>query len=287
MTARTLACWGTRGSVPVPGPATVRYGGDTACLVLEAAGEPPLLLDAGTGLRAYGASLDPQAAFDATLLLSHTHWDHIQGLPFFAPLWRAGTRLRILGPRPAHGSLADTLAQQMAPDVFPVPFTRFAAEVRVVELADQETVEVSGVTVRPLRLHHPGVAFGYRLAPRDSGREVAYLTDNELAPAEPAFGRAWREGLVGALRGVHTLVHDAAYDTATAESRRGWGHSTPDEAIGLARDAGCARLVLFHHEPSRDDAALDRLLDDARAHARAVAPGLEVLAAADGLRITL
>lgn len=284
MTA-TLTFWGTRGSVPVSGTETAHYGGNTPCLVLESPGLPPIILDAGTGLRAYGATLN-NGGFSGVLLLSHTHWDHIQGLPFFAPLWRSGSRLAILGPRPEHRGLAETLARQMDPDVFPVPFERFAGEVSVTEIT--ETSFALGDTgVLALRLHHPGVAFGYRLSPAGGGREVAYLTDNELRLGSEPFAGSWRRELVGALSGVHTLVHDAAYDEATAATRRGWGHSTPEEAVALAADVGCRRLVLFHHEPGSDDLTVNRMLSGARALARTLAPDLEVMAAADGSRLSL
>lgn len=284
MTA-TLTFWGTRGSVPVAGPDTVHYGGNTPCLVLESPGLPPIILDAGTGLRAYGATIN-NGDFAGVLLLSHTHWDHIQGLPFFGPLWRPGSRLAILGPRPAHHGLAETLARQMAPDVFPVPFERFAGEVSVTEIT--ETSFALGDTgVRAIRMHHPGVAFGYRLTPAGGGREVAYLTDNELHLGGEPFAAPWRRELVTALHGVHTLVHDAAYDQATAAVRRGWGHSTPEEAVTLALDAGARRLVLFHHEPGSDDATVDRMLHEAKVFAHKRAPDLEVMAAADGSRLSL
>ncbi len=284
MTA-TLTFWGTRGSIPVSGPDTVHYGGNTPCLVLESPRLPPIILDAGTGLRAYGATV-MDGDFAGVLLLSHTHWDHIQGLPFFGPLWRPGSRLAILGPRPAHSGLAETLARQMAVDVFPVPFERFAGEVSVTEITEA-SFALGDTAVRAFRLHHPGVAFGYRLTPAGGGREVAYLTDNELRLSGEPFAATWRRELVTALQGVHTLVHDAAYDEATAAARRGWGHSTPKEAVELAADAGARRLVLFHHEPGSDDTTVDRMLHEARTFAQQRAPDLEVLAAADGSRLSL
>ncbi len=281
----TLTFWGTRGSIPVSGADTRRYGGNTPCLVLEQPDLPAIILDAGTGLRAYGATLGNTAAA-AVLLLSHTHWDHIQGLPFFGPLWRPGSRLAILGPQPAHRGLAETLARQMDPDVFPVPFERFAGEVSVTEITET-SFAIGDTSARSLRLHHPGRAFGYRLTPAGGGREVAYLTDNELTLAGEPYGERWRQDLVAALHGTHTLVHDAAYDDVTAAGRRGWGHSTPGQAVALAADARCRRLVLFHHEPGNDDAVIDRMLNDAKALAQRAVPDLEVIAAADGLRLTL
>ena len=282
--AATLTFWGTRGSLPVSGPSTARTGGNTSCVTLESAGAPLTVLDAGTGIRSLGAALGERPLAQAHLLLSHTHWDHIQGLPFFAPLWQAGTSLSIIGPRPERASLASVLERQMEADVFPVPFTQFAAPPEVREIA-AEALELSGLAVKPFRLHHPGTTFGYRLE-RGGMRSVAYVTDNELTPG-PAVGPGWRRDLASWLGGVHTMIHDTMYRQDELPARHGWGHSSPDEAIALAAEVGASRLVLFHHDPSRSDDALDAILVDARRHAGRIAPALEVLVAYDTLSLEL
>ncbi len=282
MTAR-LTFWGTRGSIPVPGPATVRHGGNTPCVALESAAGL-VILDAGSGLRPLGETLRGRGtAF--VLLLTHVHWDHIQGLPFFAPLFEPATRGRVLGPRPQGNPLARILDRQMDPDVFPVPFSGLPARLDVTEITEGPLAlpEVEGTA---FRLHHPGVTLGYRLRPPGGGREVAYVTDNELRP-DGDFGAGWRAGLLRWLEGADTLVHDAMYDEATLARRAGWGHSGWREAVDLAVEAGCRRLVLFHHDPGHDDATLDGIGSAAAAHAARVRPGLEVLVARDGLELTL
>lgn len=279
-----LTFWGTRGSIPVSGPATARTGGSTPCVTLEAPAAPLTILDAGTGIRALGAWIGDRSLTGGQLLISHTHWDHIQGLPFFTPLWHQGTSLTIMGPRPEHASLATVLERQMDPDVFPVPFTQFAEPPRVRETA-AEPFELPGYAVHPLRLNHPGVTFGYRLERPDMGT-VAYVTDNELGPGHN-YSTAWRDGLQAWLSGVHTLVHDAMYLDEELPQRRGWGHSTASEAVGLAASSGVKRLVLFHHDPGRTDDAVEMMLSAAREDAARRAPGLEVLAARDGLVLQL
>ncbi len=279
-----LTFWGTRGSIPVSGPATARTGGSTPCVTLEAPAAPLTILDAGTGIRALGAWIGNRSLTGGQLLISHTHWDHIQGLPFFTPLWHQGTSLTIVGPRPEHASLASVLERQMDPDVFPVPFTQFAEPPRVRETAP-EVFELSGYAVRALRLNHPGVTFGYRLE-RPGMASFAYVTDNELGPGHN-YTTAWRDGLHAWLSGVDTLVHDAMYLDEELPQRRGWGHSTATEAVALAARSGSKRLVLFHHDPGRSDDAVDAILMAAREDAARRAPGLEVLAARDGLVLQL
>lgn len=280
----TLTFWGTRGSIPVSGPATARTGGSTPCVTLEAPGTPLTILDAGTGIRALGASIGNRPLTGGQLLISHTHWDHIQGLPFFTPLWHQGTSLTIVGPRPENASLATVLERQMEQDVFPVPFTQFAEPPRVRETA-AEPFELPGYAVSPFRLNHPGMTFGYRLERPGMGA-VAYVTDNELGEVHN-YSAAWRDRLHGWLAGVHTLVHDTMYLDEELPQRRGWGHSTVTEAVELAAVTGARRLVLFHHDPGRTDDAVDAMLGVARDDAARRAPGLEVLAARDGLVLQL
>jgi len=189
-----------------------------------------------------------------------------------------------VGPRPEHASLASVLERQMDPDVFPVPFTQFAEPPRVRETAP-EAFELSGYAVRALRLNHPGVTFGYRLE-RPGMASFAYVTDNELGPGHN-YTTAWRDGLHAWLSGVDTLVHDAMYLDEELPQRRGWGHSTATEAVALAASSGSKRLVLFHHDPGRSDDAVDAILMAAREDAARRAPGLEVLAARDGLVLQL
>lgn len=285
----TLTFWGTRGSIPTPGPGTARYGGNTACVGISGPDGRLLILDAGSGLRPLGHALMARRGgpLSADILLSHTHWDHIQGLPFFKPLSAPGTTLCIYGAAQEGVRLEEILRRQMDPMVFPVPLTALAATLKVTEI-DEGEVPLSDFRVSAIRLRHPGTTFGYRLAPANGGRDIAYLTDNELGEGGTyPVGDDWRARLVEFLSGTDTLIHDAMYSEHIIQSRRGWGHSTAREAVELAAEAGCRRVVLFHHEPEHDDAALDRMLAETRTSARRIAPGLEVEAAAEGMELAL
>lgn len=288
--AHTLTFWGTRGSIPTPGPATARYGGNTACLGITGPESRLVILDAGSGLRPLGHELmSPPGVgpLSADILLSHTHWDHIQGLPFFKPLSVRGASVCIYGAAQEGVPLDEILRRQMDPMVFPVPLTAVAAALRVIEIGEGE-FPLAGFQASAFRLRHPGTTYGYRLAPAGGARDIAYVTDNELGEGGNYPVRdGWRAALVRFLGGVDTLVHDAMYSEHMIQARSGWGHSTPRQAVDLAAEAGCRRLLLFHHEPEHDDDAIDRLLEDTRAYAGDTAPGLEVDAAAEGMTLSL
>lgn len=281
--------WGTRGSIPTPGPLTARYGGNTPCVAVEGAGGHLVILDAGTGIRALGLQLveKQNGAIRAEILLTHAHWDHIQGLPYFKPFFAAGNAVRIWGSRQGTASLEGILRQQMDPAVFPVPLDALSAALTVQEVAAGEFT-VGEFRVRAMKLRHPGTTLGYRLTPVSGGPSLAYATDNELGPGgQYPVAATWRREFVDFLRGVDVLVHDAMYTPAELETHRGWGHSTYEEAVALAADAGVRRLVLFHHEPEHADAAMDALVAAAQQVARTRGGPAEVLAAQEGMQLTL
>lgn len=283
----TATCWGVRGSIATPGPATVGYGGNTPCVALENAAGDTLILDAGTGIRPLGAALVArQHRGRIDILLSHTHWDHIQGLPFFAPLYHPEFRIKVHGPAPDGTSLRSVLQRQMDPVVFPVALTRVAARLSVGELEPGRST-VGPWQVDAVRLQHPGTTLGFRIRATPDSAGLSYLTDNELGATEAGgLDPGWYQKLVQEVAGADVLIHDAMYDEATKPDRVGWGHSTPLEAVALARASGVRRLVLFHHDPDHDDAAVERLLAEARG-AAAGKPDLEVLAAREGMALTL
>lgn len=277
-----LRFYGVRGSIPVPGPATIRTGGNTPCVVLDSPDAPLLVLDAGTGLRTLGDSPLP-AGRTIELLLTHTHWDHIHGLPFFRPLYQPGARLRISGPQQEAG-LRTVLERLATREQFPIPATEWRGLVEVREL-DQSPVTAGPVVIRPTRLCHPGPTLGYRLE-IPGWEPVAYLTDNELAGGAHGVSPGWRRGLVDFLAGCGVVIHDTTWDEADLARHAGWGHSSPEQALQLAGDAGCRKLVLFHHHPDHDDERLERR----GVAARDLAAGLgrvEVELAREGLVLAL
>jgi ribonuclease BN (tRNA processing enzyme) len=258
-----------------------------------------LILDAGTGIRALGRALleashggreaepgGPGAYVAGEIFLTHFHWDHIQGLPFFAPLYRPGHRFTVWHPRAAGTDAARVLREQMAPAVFPVGFEQLQAGVELREVAEGRR-QGAGYSMSAIPVRHPGGALGYRFAGGD-GRGVVYIPDNELDPAAEYVGPAdWRARLVEFVHGARVLVHDGMYTAVEYDRRRGWGHSTYLDAVALALDAGVATLALFHHAPERSDAEVDAIVEECRAVVTRKGGTLDVIAAAEGMRMAV
>ena len=282
----SVTFWGTRGTIPVPGRGTERYGGNTACVSVRDTAGHVVILDAGTGIRVLGRSLrDAKYGGRLDLFLSHVHWDHIQGLPFFWPMYAPGQDIHIHGPAPTGIGLGTVLERQLDGAVYPVPPTARPAQLLVDEIPAGTTVEIPGFRIQTCPLSHPGGALGYLVTPSAGGPTVAYLTDNELGRG--GAGRVpatWRSDVADFVRGTALLVHDGMYSPALGEERSGWGHSSALDAVALARDGGVEHLVLFHHDPDHDDRQIDGLLAEARAAAPA---GLTVSAAREGWTVTL
>lgn|GEM_PF-63563 len=249
--------WGTRGSVPTPEPNMIKYGGDTACVEVRI-GRQILILDAGTGLRKLGAVLgaDPEWDGKLHLLLSHTHWDHIQGFPFFGPIFQNGAEITIRGAFRADFRLDECLEGLMSNLYFPVRFGELPSTIRFQEMVE-ETITIAGAQITSRSLNHPQGCFGYRI---DDGRHVVvYATDTEPLVDKP------NERLIELASGADILIHDAQYTPEEyARSRRGWGHSTWKDAVAVATEARVKTLVLFHHDPYHDDDMVDNMVLDAR-----------------------
>ena len=286
----TVTVWGARGSIPSPGPATSRFGGNTSCVSVEPEdGSGSLVvLDAGSGIRLLGNSLvDRGGRWQIDLLLTHTHWDHIQGFPFFAPMFRDGNVVRVRGAQQGDVDLGAILRQQMHPVVFPVPLDQTAAALTIEHIGPGRH-QVGGFAVEALRLRHPGTTLGYRLTPAGGGATFAYVTDSELGPGgRYEVGPEWREELVRLLDGVDLLVHDAMYTPDDVEAHRGWGHSCYSEAVALAAEARVGQLWLFHHRPERSDTMLDGVVRAAQALADRSGHRFEVRGASEGMQLSL
>jgi phosphoribosyl 1,2-cyclic phosphodiesterase len=269
--------WGTRGSIPTPGPTTVRYGGNTSCVEVRDSSGSLLVLDAGTGLRELGIALmsaNGARPFTLDLLLSHLHWDHIQGIPFFRPAYDSTSTLRIRGPKQSR-PMKELLGMGMDDPFFPVDLDDIPATLEIGEMHDGSDERIGKFRVRAAGIFHPAPALAYRI--EADGRSLVYATDTE-----DAF--SGRENPVVTLaRGADTLVHDAQF--LQSDFKPTWGHSTISAAIDVAVRAKVKRLILYHHDPDRSDDALDHIGREAQHTGRELSPGLEVLVAREGLEI--
>lgn len=276
----TATCWGARGSVPSPGPDTARFGGNTSCLEVRTADGRCSVFDGGTGIRPLGRRMTEAGTLRADLFLTHFHWDHIQGIPFFAPLYDSASALRIHGAQQGAVGVRDLFAGQMTEAYFPVPFDALRSQLEFVHL-DGEPWADDGLEVRCIRVNHPGETYGYRIT--SGNASVAYVPDNETGTAD----RADYERLVDFLAGADLLYHDAMYTPSEYSGKRGWGHSTPQEAVQLAEAAAVRRLRLFHHAPDRTDQELLAILDALVEDAIRRGSSLEISIAAEGEEILL
>ena len=269
--------WGTRGSIPTPGPTTVRYGGNTACVEVRDSTGALLVLDAGTGLRELGGHLmssNGKAPLNVDLLLSHLHWDHIQGIPFFRPAFVPKSSLRIIGPKQSR-PLKELLGMGMDDPFFPVDLDDLPAKLEIGEMHDGSDERIGPYRVRAVSIFHPAPCLAYRI--EVDGRSVVYATDTE----DPFSGKP--NPVIGLAEGADTLIHDAQF--LPSDFKATWGHSTIDAAIDVAARAKVKRLVLFHHDPERNDDALDHIGRDAQRAGRERLSGLEVLVAREGLEL--
>lgn len=286
-----LTFWGVRGSIATPGASTVYYGGNTSCVELRADGEI-IILDAGTGIRPLGLALAKEfqdRPLELTLLITHTHWDHIQGFPYFVPAYNARNKIRILGCETARGALAATIAGQMADPYFPIPLKRMSCDLAI-EGLNGARFTVGAVLVETTPVNHPGEALGYRLTTQSGS--IAYLPDNEpfacgsdSATAEEAKRR--HRQLVEFLRAVDVLIIDSQYEHDEYPEHVGWGHGCLDDVVSLAIEAGAKKLFLFHHDPDHDDARITSMLAHARGLAAACGATIGIEAAREGLSVEL
>jgi phosphoribosyl 1,2-cyclic phosphodiesterase/CheY-like chemotaxis protein len=289
--------WGVRGSIPTPGPGTVRYGGNTACVEVRADGEI-LILDSGTGIRPLGEKLTAEFGgepLQITLLITHSHWDHVQGFPFFRPAYDPKNKIRVLGFEGAREGLAGVFSLQMESPYFPIGLGQLPGHIVFEELGAME-FSVGAVQVQASFVNHPGVCVGYRL--NTSRGSLAYLPDNEpycrargkADGQEPPraeameFARHEDEKIVHFLQDVDALILDAQYDIEEYRDHAGWGHASFEDAVELALRAGARQLFLFHHDPDHDDDKIDQLLEQARRLVVQRNGKLEVHAAREGLK---
>lgn len=242
--------WGVRGSIACPGPGTVRYGGNTSCIEVRC-GPHLIILDAGTGLRALGKALVCSGNLDADILLTHTHFDHINGLPFFPPAFVEGNHFRLrAGHLLPDYNLEEVLCQMMMAPLFPVPMAILGADMHFIDFCAGATLDLKpGVRVRTAPLNHPNRATGYRI--EYGGKAICYITDTEHEPGrlDPV--------IIELIQGADYVIYDSTYTDEEFLNYRGWGHSTWQEGVRLCAAADVGALVIFHHDPDHDDASMD------------------------------
>jgi phosphoribosyl 1,2-cyclic phosphodiesterase len=260
--------WGVRGSIASPGPKTMRYGGNTTCIEIRTDSNELLILDAGTGIFPLSQTLLSEMPVAANVLLTHSHWDHIQGLPFFVPNFIPGNTLRLHGAfDPISGNgVEQVMSVQLQYSYFPVREAELKARIEYVTLTPEESLRIGSATITPYLLSHPVINFGYRI--EADGKSVFFTGDHEPAyniysPADPDFAEYQQfvdekeQSVVEAMRGVDVLIADSSYTAQEYPSKRGWGHGSFDSSITYARRAGVGTLFCTHHEPTRSDDALE------------------------------
>ncbi|MFC1544461.1 MBL fold metallo-hydrolase [Gemmatimonadota bacterium] len=258
-----ITVWGARGSIPVSGEQYLRYGGDTTCVELEPSAGDTFILDAGTGLRGLGNKLLAEGKTTFHFLLSHAHWDHLLGFPYFKPLYRAETKIHLHGCTNAQASIRSFFAESMKPPYFPLNLSDVPATITFDDVCPPQ-LEICGLQFKTILLNHPNHGYGVRIT--DEGRSFAFFPDNELSHAHPKGGTF--ADYVRFLEGVDVLIHDAEYLPEEYEAwSKGWGHSTFTDTVRLAGEAGVDRLILWHLNQDRSDDDVDDLLKQARAYA--------------------
>ena len=272
--------FGVRGSTPCNGDDIARYGGNTSCVAVSVPGEPPLFFDLGTGARYFGSTLPQDGTFRGTCLLSHLHWDHTQGLPFFTPLLHEGAQLDVYAPAQEDGrTVASVITDVIRPPLFPVTIDQLPGTVRFHDVADDE-FSIGSIKVMSRLVPHVGPTLGYRI--ESGGRSVAYISDHQQ-PYDGSFSVS--DGASELVEGVDLLIHDSQYTSSEFAQKSTWGHCTIDYAIWLARHCNVGRLALFHHDPSRTDLALDEVQRCAVLAGGTL--GVEVFAASEGLIVEI
>lgn len=261
----TVDYWGVHGTLPVPGPEYTRYGGNTPCVSVEVGGEPLFIFDCGSGIKKLSDRIMQGGGqrFSARIFITHTHWDHINTIPFFAPLYVRGNQIEIYGPYQGDLTIERAISAQMDSVYFPVTVREFGARIVYRDLRE-EALHFGPVRIDSMLMSHPGNCLGYRLAAR--GRVVCYITDNELYPPGSArYNGRYVEHLAAFCRDADLLITDTTYRDEEYPSKMDWGHSAVSQVADLAARANVKRLHLFHHDPDQTDAAIDRKLEDMRA----------------------
>lgn len=290
--------WGVRGSIPSPGAETVKYGGNTTCIEVKTDSGDLIILDGGTGIFPLARSLMSEMPLTARIFSTHTHWDHIQGFPFFMPLFIPGNTINIHGAIDplTHKDISEALKVQLQYRFFPIREAELKSDIEYISLFDGQSVHFNDTVVTPVLMNHPVINFGYRI---DCGGHAIFFTGdhedpyNIYRPEDDAYEdyqrsiEQRRQDIIDAIRGVDVLIADSSYTPEEYPAKRGWGHGTYDSCMAMACDAGVKHLYCTHHEPSRSDDALERVFAEALARNPRKAGDPEYHLAREGLEIEL
>ena len=294
-----LKFWGTRGSIPTPGKGTVRYGGNTPCIEVRLNRDDLIIFDAGSGIRSLGDQLMATGeSIRAFIVISHPHWDHIQGFPFFKPAFISGNEFTIIGPHSRHVTLRQMMAHLMDKAYFPIQLHELKANIKFLMMKEEST-KVFDAVLSSLYVNHPSFALGYRLDM--AGHSLVYVSDNEPFDREVAISvknvdsvivRKYAESkadpnqrLIDFAKNVDILIHDATYTPEEYVNHVGWGHSHYLFCLKIAHEAGVKKLILFHHDQTHDDATLDDIVNKCRREIRTRNYRFECYAAAEGMEM--
>jgi phosphoribosyl 1,2-cyclic phosphodiesterase len=289
--------WGVRGSIPTPGPSTSRYGGNTPCVELRYDEDKFFILDAGSGIRELGQHLLKSGKpVKSHIFISHMHWDHIQGIPFFVPAYIPGNKFYFHGAQEADLSLQDILADQMNPVNFPVQIEEMSSKFEFEPMYEGK-YEFEGIKVETMYLNHPGYALGYKFYIKD--KTVVYISDNEPYPVHPEvsqdtdspdeslFIEDGNQRLINFVKDVDYLIHDAQYTPEEYKTKVQWGHSPYDYTVKIAIGAKVNTLILFHHDPVHDDEFVDTIIEAAKKISWQTGSNMQILGAQEGLELSL
>jgi CheY-like chemotaxis protein len=282
-----LRYWGVHGTLPAPGPAYTRYGGNTPCVSVAISGEPLTIFDCGSGIKQLSDRIMQGSGerFSGRIFISHTHWDHINTVPFFAPLYVRGNQIEVFGPYQGDLTIGNAISAQMESVYFPVTIREFGARLMFRDLRE-ETLKFGPVTIDTMLLRHPGYCLGYKLACR--GRVICYITDNELyLPTNPRHDARYVQRLARFVHGADVLITDTTYRDHEYPSKVDWGHSCVSQVADLAARAEVKRLHLFHHDPDQTDADIDLKLDETRKELARLGSKVVCEAPAEGSELVL
>lgn len=278
-----LRFWGTRGSIPSPGEDTVVYGGNTTCIELQLNDGSLIVFDAGTGIRELGRDIENRNNNqNINLFLSHSHWDHIQGFPFFNPAYNDNTTITIYGCPPTYQKLREILTNQMESRYFPINFNELKAKIFFREINNGE-YRIGNARFYFIQNNHPGSAYGFKVT--DGNHSVVFITDNELDPPNGKV-TTWKQ-FIDFCRGADILIHDAQYLEQELTNNSGFGHSSYEQALRLGLDAGAKHLIFFHHNPERGDREISRIINKFKSQLASKNCTMSLSAAREGLELRL